>query len=447
VERQNRLGQRLLQNLQRLEKHLLPMLGVDPDIGGLDRRDAAAGAEIEAPTAELIKHADFLDQAQWMVQRQRIDQRAEAELLRALRDRGEKDARRCGKAKRRRAVFRRVIRIEPAAVIGLHDLQPLLVEFVERQVIAIEVVENAELHWWLPARCLSAARDDPQTALARQDRRGCGRRHGRLNERLAPPIFDVMRELFEDIFTNQPLDPTEAARRAVRPQLRRRFYEQAGVAGGEGAFGIVLDGRPIKTPARRTLTAPTQALAQAIAGEWEAQRDVVDPASMPLTRLANSIIDGVADAPAAVAAEVERYLGSDLVCYRAPGPEGLVTRQSRAWDPVLVWVRDALGARFLLAEGIVFVTQPVEALTAARAAIPRDIWRLGALNSVTTLTGSALIALALAGGALTVDQAWAAAHVDEDWNMDIWGRDALALERRAFRFAEMQAAAKVLQLV
>src|SRR5215467_7626821 len=227
-------------------------------------------------------------------------------------------------------------------------------------------------------------RDDPQTALARQDRRGCGRWQGRLKERHAPPIFSVMRDLFED---DQPLDPTEAARRAVRPQLRRRFYEQAGVEGGEGAFGILLDGRPIMTPARRTLAAPTQALAQAIAAEWEAQRDVVDPASMPLTRLANSIIDGVANAPEAVAAEVARYLGSDLVCYRAPGPEGLVTRQGRAWDPVLGWARDALGARFLLAEGIVFVTQPVEALTAARAAIPRDIWRLGALNTVTTLTG------------------------------------------------------------
>jgi chaperone required for assembly of F1-ATPase len=166
---------------------------------------------------------------------------------------------------------------------------------------------------------------------------------------------------------------------------------------------------------------------------------------MPVTRLANSIIDGVTDAPEAVAAEVERYLGSDLVCYRAPGPEGLVTRQSRAWDPVLAWARDALGARFLLAEGIVFVTQPVEALTAARVAIPRDIWRLGALNAITTLTGSALIALALDAEALTIDEAWAAAHVDEDWNMDIWGRDALALERRAFRFAEMQAAAQVLR--
>jgi chaperone required for assembly of F1-ATPase len=266
-----------------------------------------------------------------------------------------------------------------------------------------------------------------------------------LKKRHVLPIFDVMRDLFEDIFTQQPLDPTEAARRAVRPQLRRRFYERAGVEGGEGALGIVLDGRPIKTPARRTLMAPTQALADAIAAEWEAQRDVVDPASMPLTRLANSIIDGVADAPEAVAAEVERYLGSDLVCYRAPGPQRLVTRQSRAWDPVLAWARDALGARFLVAEGIVFVRQPAETLAAARTAIPRDHWRLGALNAITTLTGSALIALALAGDALTIDQAWAAAHVDEDWNMDIWGRDTLALERRAFRFAEMQAAAQVLQ--
>ena len=168
---------------------------------------------------------------------------------------------------------------------------------------------------------------------------------------------------------------------------------------------------------------------------------------MPLTRLANTIIDGVADAASAVTAEVERYLGCDLVCYRAGGPAGLVTRQSKAWDPVIAWARETLGARFLLAEGIVFVRQPAEALAAASAAIPRDPWRLGALNAITTLTGSALIALALAGGALSVDEAWTAAHVDEDWNMDFWGRDELALERRAFRLAEMGAAATVLQSV
>ena len=261
--------------------------------------------------------------------------------------------------------------------------------------------------------------------------------------------------MFEDIFANQPLDPTEAARRAVRPQLRRRFYEHAGVEeaadGGQREFRIVLDGRQVKTPARRTLAAPTRALAEAIAAEWNAQRDVIDPAKMPLTRLANSIIDGVVDVPAAVAEEVEKYLASDLLFYRADGPDGLIEREAAAWDPVLAWARGALGARFVIAQGIVHVAQPAAALAAANAAILRDTlrdrWRLGAMHAITTLTGSALIAIALASGALTIEQAWAAAHVDEDWNMAFWGRDEIALERRAARFAEMQAAALVLQTV
>jgi chaperone required for assembly of F1-ATPase len=253
-----------------------------------------------------------------------------------------------------------------------------------------------------------------------------------------------MRDLFEDIFANQPLDPTEAARRAMRPQLRRRFYQHASVKDADGTFEIVLDGRPVKTPARRTLTAPTATLAQAIADEWEAQREVVDPSAMPLTRLANSIIDGVVDAPAAVEAEIAKYLACDLVVYRADGPEGLVGAQRKAWGPVLAWAKESLGARFVPTSGIAFVAQPPEALAAACAAIPTDPWRLGALNAITTLTGSALIALALAAGALSLEEAWAAAHVDEDWNMALWGRDALALERRASRLAEMRAAAAVL---
>jgi len=254
-----------------------------------------------------------------------------------------------------------------------------------------------------------------------------------------------VRDLFEEIFAHQPLDPTEAARRGMRPHLRRRFYVRAEVAEGEGGFAVLLDGRPVKTPARRALAAPTRALAEALAAEWEAQRDVVDPAKMPLTRLANSIIDGVADAPAAVAAEAEKYLASDLVCYRAEGPDGLVARQAGAWDPVIAWAREALGARFVVAAGMVFVVQPDAALAAARAALPRDPWRLGAFHAVTTLTGSALIALAVLNGRLGVEEAWRAAHVDEDWNMDFWGRDELALERRAARYAEMQAACLVLR--
>jgi chaperone required for assembly of F1-ATPase len=260
-----------------------------------------------------------------------------------------------------------------------------------------------------------------------------------------------MRDLFEDMFSNQPLDPTEAARRAMRPQLRRRLYERVavedGAESGEHEFRIVLDGRPVKTPARRTLAAPTRALAEAIAAEWDAQRDVINPAKMPLTRLANSIIDGVADAVAAVAAEVEKYLASDLLFYRAEGPDGLVAREATAWDPVLGWACEALGARFVTARGMVHVAQPAPALALASAAIPRDHWLLGAVHAITTLTGSALLAIALARGALTIDQAWAAAHVDEDWNMAFWGSDEIALERRAARLAEMQAAATVLQTV
>src|SRR5262245_5688637 len=120
-----------------------------------------------------------------------------------------------------------------------------------------------------------------------------------------------MRDIFEDIFTQQPLDPVEAARRTMRPQLRRRFYQQVQVSEQEGAFGIALDGRSVMTPTRRTLAAPSAALAAALAAEWEAQREAIDPAHMPLTRLANTIIDGVADARAAVAAEVGNYLASD----------------------------------------------------------------------------------------------------------------------------------------
>jgi chaperone required for assembly of F1-ATPase len=261
-----------------------------------------------------------------------------------------------------------------------------------------------------------------------------------------------MRDLFEEMTPIEPLDPTEAARRGIRPRVRRRFYQHAEVVEGvEGNFGISLDGRPVRTPAGRALAAPSRKLAEAIAAEWDAQGDLIDPAAMPLTRLANTVIDGVVEQPAAVAAEVEKYLSSDLVLYRADGPDRLVAKQAAAWDPILAFARDTLGAKFLVATGMVFVTQPREAIAAAASAIPRGpgraAWRLGALHSMTTLTGSALIALAFAGGALSLEDAWSAAHVDEDWNMDLWGRDLLALDRRAYRFAEMQAAARLLQMV
>ena len=254
-----------------------------------------------------------------------------------------------------------------------------------------------------------------------------------------------MRDLFEDLFPTEPLDPVSAARASVRRQLKRRCYDVVSIfPDADGLFAIVLDGRPVRTPARAHLALPTPALAEAVAAEWQAQIDVIDPARMPLTRLANSTIDGVAHALASVSGEIENYLGSDLLFYRAASPAGLVARQAAHWDPILTWAGDVFGARFVLAEGVVHVRQPDVALGAMRAAIPADPWRLAAVHTVTTLTGSGLIALALAAGRLEVDAAWAAAHVDEDWNMELWGRDALALDRRAAREAEMRAAALVL---
>src|SRR5436305_7595120 len=215
-----------------------------------------------------------------------------------------------------------------------------------------------------------------------------------------------MRDILEDLFRNEPLDPVEAARRNMRPNLRKRFYQAAAV--GEGTpHPLLLDGRAVKTPAGNTLAAPTHALAQAIAAEWDAQGERIDPAIMPLTRLANTVIDGVAPNPEPVAAEVAQYLCSDLVCYRASAPEGLVAKQAQHWDPILAWTREAHGARFVLSEGVMFVEQPEGAVAAARDAIPSDPWRLGAISLITTLTGSALIALAVAAGRLSEDEAWA----------------------------------------
>jgi chaperone required for assembly of F1-ATPase len=252
-----------------------------------------------------------------------------------------------------------------------------------------------------------------------------------------------MREILEDASGFGPLDPTKAARRNMRPVLRKRFYRRASV--GQGApFPILLDGRPVRTPGGAALGLPTRSLGEAVAAEWEAQNEHIDPAAMPLTRLVNTIIDGVVPRPTPISEEVAKYLGSDLLCYRADSPEGLVASQARHWDPILAWARDELGARFVLAEGVVYVAQPDHAVAAARRAIPSDPWRVGAVNVITTLTGSALIALATEQGRLTAEEAWAAAHVDEDWNMSLWGHDELALARRAARFAEMQAACAVL---
>jgi chaperone required for assembly of F1-ATPase len=254
-----------------------------------------------------------------------------------------------------------------------------------------------------------------------------------------------MRELFDEVAGKSGLDPEEAVRRTTRGPRRKRFYTDTGVVDSSDGFAITLDDKPIRTPSGRPLTAPTREIADGIAAEWNAQAEFIDPLTMPLTRLANSVVDAVVDRVEAVAEDIAKYLASDLLFYRAGHPEALVAREAANWDPVLFWAADALGAHFILAEGIVHVRQPDSAITAARGALPADPWSVAALHVVTTLTGSALLALALLHGVLDQDQVWAAAHVDEDWNIEQWGVDEEVAARRAARLVDFTAAVRILK--
>lgn len=237
-------------------------------------------------------------------------------------------------------------------------------------------------------------------------------------------------------------DPVALARKMMRPELPKRFYTTVGTRAADGGFEIVLDGRPVRTPKRRPLAVADAGIAETVAAEWDAQETEIDPARMPMTCLLNAAIDGVADMPDAVAADIAAFAGTDLLCYRAGMPEGLVNRQKEVWDPILSWAETTLGARFMLAEGVMPVAQADTTLAAVRNRLPtNDPLALAALHSMTTLTGSVLIALAVQDGKLTVDEAWEAAHVDEDWNISLWGADAEATRRRQRREIEMRAAA------
>src|SRR5256714_3469763 len=254
-----------------------------------------------------------------------------------------------------------------------------------------------------------------------------------------------MRELFDEVAGQSPLDPQEAVRRATRVPKRKRFYTSAGVAEAEGGFSITLDGKPIKTPSGKVVAAPRREIAAAIAAEWQAQGETIEPLTMPLTRFANSVVEAVVDRVDAVTEDVAKYLGTDLLFYRAGHPEALVAKEAEHWDPILYWAANELGAHFMLAEGIVHVTQPDTAIKAARAVFPDDPWSIAALHVVTTLTGSALLALALTHGVRDPDQIWAAAHVDEDWDIEKWGIDDEVAARRAARLVDFKAAAGILK--
>jgi chaperone required for assembly of F1-ATPase len=234
-------------------------------------------------------------------------------------------------------------------------------------------------------------------------------------------------------------------RRGTRTPRRKRFYAKAGVVETTGGFGVTLDGKPIRTPSGRQVVVPAREIADAIAAEWDAQKELIEPLTMPMTRFANSVVEAVIDQVEAVTEDMAKYFQSDLLFYRAGHPDALVAREAAHWDPVLFWAADTLGAHFILAEGIVHVRQPDAAIAAARAALPTDPWSISALHVITTLTGSALLALALLHGAVNEDQVWAAAHVDEDWNAEKWGEDEEVAARRATRLVDYRAAANILK--
>ncbi len=246
-----------------------------------------------------------------------------------------------------------------------------------------------------------------------------------------------------------PQIPSRVAEPSRESQLPKRFYKDVDVVFAEDRFTVTLDGKPVKTPGRLPLALASRDAIDLLAHEWKAQTERIDPMTMPVTRLVNTALDGVASDMQAVKEDIIRYAGTDLLCYRAGSPAGLVDLQTAHWDPLIDWAQAQLGARFVLAEGLMHVLQPPESIAAfgVHVAAIDDPVVLAATHVVTSLTGSAIIAMAVYRGELDRDEAWAAAHVDEDWNRSQWGEDEEASEIRAKRFKDMKAACQLIRLL
>lgn len=204
----------------------------------------------------------------------------------------------------------------------------------------------------------------------------------------------------------------------------KRFWKQASARAEGDGWTVYLDDKPVRTPGKHPLIVPTEALAQAIAEEWDAQEDVIDPNTMPLTRAANSAIEKVAPQFDAVADMLGDYGGTDLLCYRADGPEDLIRCQAEGWDPLIDWAATDLGAPLKITHGIIPVPQSEASLQKLRAELGKlDNHGLTALHDLVTLPGSLILGLAVMRGRLTADEAHALARIDEEFQSDRWGRD------------------------
>jgi chaperone required for assembly of F1-ATPase len=260
-----------------------------------------------------------------------------------------------------------------------------------------------------------------------------------------------MSDIEFELESGEPVfDPVKNAQKAMRAVLPKRFYKIAEAVEKNDRFSVQLDGRTAKTSGRKPLVVPTKALAELVALEFDAQKEFIDPFSMPILRIVNPAIDSVSGLMDDVRADIANYAGTDLLCYRANEPEKLIARQNAMWNPVISRVESEIGARFILAEGVMHVAQlqPTLAAFAARleTATP-DAFTLSATHVMTSLSGSAMIALSVTAGWLSTAEAWSAAHLDEDWTIEFWGEDLEAQARRAKRWIEFEAAAKVIDAV
>lgn len=209
----------------------------------------------------------------------------------------------------------------------------------------------------------------------------------------------------------------------------KRFWKAAEAVPEADGYTVTLDGRGVRTPAKARLVVPTEALAQAIAQEWQAQDQRVDPSTMPFTRMANSALDKVVPQHAEVADMLAAYGDSDLLCYRAETPQALVDRQSAAWDPLLEWADTECNARLLPVSGVMHRPQSPEALERlSRAVHAQTAFQLAAFHDLVSMSGSLVLALAVVRGARTAEEAWALSRIDESWQEEQWGADEEAAE-------------------
>lgn len=228
----------------------------------------------------------------------------------------------------------------------------------------------------------------------------------------------------------------------------KRFWTLTGISAVKDGYGVRLDGRPIRTPAKAPLILPTRALAEAVAQEWDVQEDEIDPNSMPLTRAANSAIDKVTPQFESVAEIVAAYGGSDLLCYRAEGPEALQLRQAEAWDPLLRWAAEKYGAKLNVTTGVMPVAQDAESLKILTAEVHGfSPWELTAFHDLVSLSGSLVIGFAAATGAGSAGDLWDTSRVDELWQIEQWGDDEEASAHATKRQQAFLQAMRFLELI